>query len=198
MGAMKELGATLAVEYHTNPALLRERLMAQTFRDQAWYVSQLGAVKNYWDGDGAFLPESNQQAKLATKVFIGGEGVPKTFYRICTQCLRDFGPLLRVQHADENRGLIMKSDLLPELTLTIQDEEDSRPTDELERCSCGNWMWDRAGHDVVLEAVERGQMSAEVATAWLNRNFSYELDTRAYNEDFINSAIVDWETRWLD
>jgi hypothetical protein len=47
-----------------------------------------------------------------------------------------------------------------------------------------------------MDYVAKGEISPEVATAWINRNLSHNLDTRAYNRDFIESAIANWEQRW--
>ena len=90
----------------------------------------------------------------------------------------------------------LKSETLPDLEFTIQDNSESCPTDEPQACACDNWMWDRVGHDSLLKVVARGWMTVDVATAWINRNLSYNLDTRAYNEDFIDSAVIEWESRW--
>lgn len=196
MGAMKELATELALEYHNDKRALKERLKSQSLKDQAWMLSQLGATKNYWDSEGYALHKPKTVQELSDKAFIGGEGIPKFGYKICRQCLWDFNSLLGLSYQYSDGSYRLRSETLPDLVITFQDNDNSRPVDDLERCSCGNWMWDRAGHDLVVEAVARGDMSAEVATAWLNRNFSYELDTRAFNADFIDFAIRDWEARW--
>jgi hypothetical protein len=199
MGKMKELAMDLAVEYHTNKRALRQRLLeADSNQDKAWYLSQMGATKNFWEADGTALAESKAESKLSDKVFIGGEGIPKTLYRICRQCLWDFGSFLDISYANDGGGYGLMSNLLPELTFTIQDNAESCPMDEPEQCSCGNWMWDRVGHDSLLKVVARGWMTVDVATAWINSNLSYNLDTRSYAEDYINTAIINWESRWLD
>lgn len=198
MGFMKELGTELAHEYYHDKKALKERLKNETVKDQAWLLSQLGAIKNYWNKDGYYLDKPQTELKLSDKAFIGGEGVPKTLYKICRQCLWDFNSLLGMSFGLKDGEYQLRSETCPELRITFQNNEDSCPLDELQRCSCGSWFWDRAGHDTLLEEVARGEMSVEVATAWINRNLSYELDTRSYNADFINHAIIDWETRWLD
>ena len=197
MGAMKELAMDLAVEYHTNKRALRQRLLeTESLKDVAWHLSQLPATKNYWEADGTALAESKQESKLSNKVFIGGEGIPSRLYKICRECLWDFGSLLDMSYVHEDNGYRLKSNLLPELQFTIQDNEDSCPMDDAEQCACGNWMWDRIGHDSLLEVVARGWMTVDVATAWINRNYAHSLDTRAYNSDFISQTIIEWESRW--
>jgi hypothetical protein len=196
MGKMKELAMDLANEWYHDKRALKERLKNETPRDQAWTLSQLGGVKNYFDSEGYALHEPIKEPTLSDKAFIGGEGIPRTLYKLCRQCLWDFNSVLGMSFSYRDNSYRLRSETCPELEFTIQDDEESCPVDELQRCSCGNWMWDRAGHDILLEEVARGEMSVAVATAWINRNLSWNLDTRAYNEDFINTAIINWETRW--
>ena len=196
MGFMKKLGTELAHEYYHDKKALKERLKNETVKEQAWLLSQLGAIKNYWDKDGYYLDKPQTKLKLSDKAFIGGEGIPRTLYKLCRQCLWDFNSLLGLRWTGSDGSGQLRSEICPALKITFQDNEESCPVDELQRCSCGNWLWDRAGHDILLEEVARGEMSVAVATAWINRSFSWNLDTRAYNEDFINTAIINWETRW--
>lgn len=197
MGKMKELCMDLAVEYH-NPLKvdLIARLQGATPRDQAWHLSQLGYIRNYWDKDGFSLLEPRSPLVMSDKVFIGGEGIPKNVYKICRQCLWEFNSVLHLSFAKVGDDYRLRSETLPELEFTIQDNSESCPTDEPQSCACDNWMWDRVGHDVLMKYVAKGDISPEIATSWINRNLSYNLDTRAYNEDFIDSAIIEWETRW--
>jgi hypothetical protein len=197
MGRMKEHAMDLAREWYHDKRALKDRLKGESAETQAWTLRELGFVKNYFDSDGYALHEPIKEPKLSDKAFIGGEGIPRTLYKLCRQCLWDFNSVLGMSFSLRDDEYRLRSETCPKLEFSIQDYEDSRPVSELERCSCGNWLWDRAGHDILLEQVASGEMSVEVATAWINRNLSLELDTRSYNADFINHAIINWDARWL-
>jgi hypothetical protein len=196
MGAIKNHAMDMAeIYFEFGQRELKDRLVNGTPDDLSRIFSTLPFVRTNMDRNG-FFTERSQPSELSDKVFIGGEGIEKNEIVFCRECLWEFQTFLGISYKSVDNNYQIVSKLLPHLSFTMQNDLDSCPVDEPDMCQCGNWMWDRMGHDVLLDHVANGDISPDVATAWINRNLSLNLDTRSYNVQFIGQAIRDWESRW--
>ena len=195
MGAVKNHAMEMAALYYEEGQL---ELFEKLLNLELDIVSALGTlpfVRMNMDKNCFFI-DRKEPSKLSQKVFIGGEGIEKNELVFCKECLLEFDSFLDLEKVSIDNRELYTSNTLTSLVFEVQNEADSCPVDEPANCLCGNWMWDRIGHDVLLDYVAGGEITADVATAWINRNLSWNLDTRAYNRDFIESAIARWEERW--
>lgn len=196
MGAIKNHAMEVAsLYYEFGQKELKQRLRKGSIEEVKNIFYALPYARMNMDRNGFFI-DRREPAKLSQKVFIGGEGIEENELFFCKECLTDFNLFLGLSWKFDSGVEVLTNELLPHLTITFQNDLESCPVDEPEFCNCGNWLWDKVGHDILLEYVANGDISPEVATAWINRNLSHNLDTRAYNRDFIASAIREWESRW--
>jgi len=198
MGKMKEylmdLGFAMADEDKTEIHNQLRDGSPNTFR---WTVRQMCALNASYDAEtGMFLDPL--EPELADGYFIGGEGIETSEAGVCFDCWKDLRETMQLVKDPELQWMKMTTSLRDDVWLWRYNPWESLPMLKIPRCGCGNWIWVKAGHDALFEQVAKRQMTPELATRFVNRSFSYELDTRSFNRGVIDNTIENWDTRWLD
>lgn len=196
MGAMKNYLMDLGFAIHENDLVAIHKELQdgdpQTF---AWTLGQMSALRTMFDGEtGMFL--GDPEPELSDGFFIGGEGIDETEHAFCFDCWVHYMPSLALVRDPEMAWMRMTTTIRDDVWLWRYDPYESAPVTEIPRCNCGNWIWVKTGHDVLLDEVASGRMSPEIATAFINRSYSFEIDTRAFNRDEIDVTLANWDTRW--
>ena len=198
MGAMKaylsEIGDTLHRQDHL---ALREEFNNSDAESKIWLIQQMCALRTGYDGEtGMFTLD--HEPELSDGFFIGGEGIHDERHWICFDCFAEYRHALALRPVVKGNWLHLKSFAIEDLEIKRYNAWEHAPVASIPNCSCGNVIWVKTGHDVLFEQVAKKRIDPEVATAFMNRSFSHNLDTRAYGRDWIGEIGSEWEELWQD
>lgn len=156
-------------------AELNKELRESSGQDRLWIIEQLFQVRKHWV-DYLYSPS---QPILSDTWLLGGEGMPETKTLICDECARTLISVMDLQFEDSVSPLQTQLEPDNTVTLTRYDNFTGPLADEPGKCLCGNWLWLRTNHAMVLELIEAGDMTSAIGTAYINRNLSYGFDSRS-------------------